>query len=257
MVKRVLAIADLHVGSNVGLFVPNYTNPDTHVTYELNAIQNYLFEQWCKMVEMVGNVDVLILNGDLVDGTDPVEGGTGVVTTCLHTQAVVAATLIDMIQAREIIVVEGSAFHTGKRHANISGDRMVCDLVDGRYIGFWDTIAIDDIKVNIRHVDKWSENIQGRVGAQQKEAEKMRVQETTADIYIRSHTHKFNFSGNPNDITIGTPCFKGIDEFVGKKSQVMPDNGGIVIDIDGADYNWKYNIFKIPFQLYKKGLIKL
>ena len=66
--KRVLALADLHVGSTVGLFMPNYTNPDTHVTYELNDVQNYLFEQWCKMVEMVGPVDVLILNGDIVDG---------------------------------------------------------------------------------------------------------------------------------------------------------------------------------------------
>jgi hypothetical protein len=245
--KRVLVVSDLHVGSPFALCLPEVTDEDYHMTYTANAIQNHFFDKWNVMRQKVGHVDMLIVNGDLIEGENRKENGTGVISTNIHAQAFIAATLINMIDADTVYITNGSKYHTGQT----SGDQIVCQMIDGVWLGDHQFLKIEDLIMHVRHKIGYSSTPYSRCTGQRKEAMIMKSQGTNVDIYLRSHTHKFNFSGDSNDITINTPCWKGLDHFMNQGSQEMPDNGYVLFEIDGSNYKWDYNIFTIPHAFYK------
>ena len=64
MSKKVLIISDLHCGSVVGLTHPNFdTGEQGHA-----AIREAHWFRYKEMLEEIGRVDVLVVNGDCIDG---------------------------------------------------------------------------------------------------------------------------------------------------------------------------------------------
>ncbi len=248
---RIGVISDIHCGSPTGLCLPEFTDTDHGMRYVANAVQMHLWDKWCEMRRKMGHLDILICNGDLVEGVNRKEFGKGVLTTNMHAQAYLAATLLKMIDADEIYVTQGSKYHTGET----SGDQMVCQMVDGIWLGLHKFLSVGGITLHVRHKIGHSSTPYSRCTSQRKEALVNRIDGSNVDIYIRSHTHHFNFSGDGNDITINTPCWKGLDDFINQGSQEMPDNGYVIIEIDNANYKWDYNIFKIPHSLYNSCLV--
>ena len=248
---RVGIIADLHGGSNVSVCLPEFTDRDHNMTYVANPVQMHLWDKWCAMRRKMGHLDVLICNGDLVEGVNRKESGHGVITTNVHAQAYIAATLIKMIDANEIYVTEGSKYHTGET----SGDQIVCEMIGGTWLGLHQFLKIGQITIHVRHAIGYSSVPYSRCTAQRKEAMIMKSEGTNVDIYVRSHTHKFNFSGDANDLTINTPCWKGRDGFIDKRSQEMPDNGYVILEIDESNYRWDYEVFNVPNSLYNVSMI--
>lgn len=248
---RVLVLSDLHVLSHVGLALPQVSDPNYNLSYAANDVQMFLFEKWCMMRNSVGHVDLCIVNGDIVEGENVADRGRGVVTTNIHAQSYVATTLLKMIDADVFYFTDGSKYHTGQT----SGDQIVCDLMGGLWLGDHQFIKVEDITLHLRHKINYSSLPYSRCTPQRKEAFIMKGQGVNVDIFVRSHTHKFNFSGDSNDMTINTPCWKGLDHFMNQHSQEMPDNGWVVIDIDGSNYKWDYNIFTIPHQFYQKTTV--
>jgi len=232
----------------VGLTLPEIIDPAHNLKYHANDVQMFLFEKWCMMRSSVGHVDICMVNGDIVEGENVADRGKGVISTDVHAQALTAAQLLNMIDADTFYVTEGSRYHTGQT----SGDEIVCSLINGIWLGDHQFIRIEDLTLHLRHKINYSSTPYARCTAQRKEAMVMKSQGVNVDIYVRSHTHKFNFSGDANDMTINTPCWKGLDHFMNQHSQEMPDNGWVVIDIDGSNYKWDYHIFTVPHQFYQK-----
>jgi hypothetical protein len=235
----------------VGLTLPEINDPNYNLNYQANAVQMFLFEKWCMMRNSVGHVDICIVNGDIVEGENKAEGGRGVVSTNMHAQAYTAAALLKMIDADTFYVTDGSRYHTGLT----SGDQMVCDLINGLWLGDHQFLRVEDLTLHLRHKISYSSTPYSRCTAQRKEAMVMKSQGVNVDIFVRSHTHKFNFSGDSNDITINTPCWKGLDKFMNQNSQEMPDNGWVILDVVGSNYKWDYNIFSVPHQFYQKTTV--
>ncbi|OQA51500.1 MAG: Calcineurin-like phosphoesterase [Bacteroidetes bacterium ADurb.Bin302] len=252
MSKKVLVLSDIHVGSNVGPFFPEYADPNTGNAYTANTVQQYLYEQWIKMVDAVGAVDMVIVNGDTIDGCNPAEDGVGEITTSLMTQCEVAAKLLKMIDCNKFIFTAGSRYHI---QDNINCDQLVCKFIDGQWINTNGFINIERIKLHARHFQPYSSVPYGRCTSQRKEAFILSSQGLKVDIYIRSHTHQYYYSGNSNDLTISTPCWKGLDDFMNRRSHEIPDNGYVVINVDDADYDWEPYIFNIPLQMYTPTLV--
>jgi hypothetical protein len=256
ILKRVLILSDLHVGSLVGLTLPEEYDNYNCITYHATDVGKFLFDKWCEMRNIVGHVDLCVINGDSVDGSNSKSSGTGLYTPDIHAQATTCAKLLQMIDCETFLFTDGSPYHTGRFKGGISGDQLVCDMLNGSWLGLWDTIEVEGIALHVQHYDSVSSVPYSRCTTQQKNSLLMKAQNTTSDIYVRSHTHKFVFSGNSSDLTIGTPCWKGIDEYIGKQKQELPDNGYVLLEIENHDYSWKYNIFSIPFKLYQKGTLK-
>jgi len=156
-----------------------------------------------------------------------------------------------MIDADKIYITNGSKYHVSQT----SGDQIVCDMVDGIWLGDHQFMKIEDITMHVRHKIGYSSTPYSRCTGQRKEAMIMKSQGTNVDIYLRSHTHKFNFSGDANDMTVNTPCWKGLDHFINQNSQEMPDNGYVLFEIEGPNYRWDYNIFSIPHAFYKTCMV--
>jgi hypothetical protein len=105
----IVAIGDLHCGSIYGIATPKFTIGTQRA--EANAVQLALYE---KMGECVGEwprPDVLICNGDAIDGKCKKDGGLLCWSQSLEDQAAVAAGIIKMWKAKKIYVTRGSAYH--------------------------------------------------------------------------------------------------------------------------------------------------
>lgn len=247
--KKVLAISDTHCGAVSGLLPPNYYNKDRDIHLQQTRVQEFLWDFWKAMCSEVGHVDIVICNGDIIDGCNRHSQGKDVLISDIMVQCDIACQLLHMIDADKFIFTQGSGYHVND---NPSADEMICKMMGGEWYSWFGDILIDNIRINIQHETSFSKDPSGRFNSQRKDANQLKLQGDESDIYIRSHTHYFAYSGDSNSMTVVTPCWKGMDGFVSKKSQMRPDNGYVLFNIEGSNYSWDYNIFKIPKYFFAK-----
>ena len=106
--RRVLVVSDLHVGHHLGLWHPSLKDPWGEER-NLNAGQKYLYECWKELhhyAKKVG-VDVLVVNGDLIDGEGRLSKGTEQATTIIASQQKGAVKILEPLAdiAKEVFVV--------------------------------------------------------------------------------------------------------------------------------------------------------
>lgn len=239
----------MHCGGSSGMLPRDYYNADRDMHLQQSRVQEFLYEQWENMVLNVGEVDAVICNGDIVDGLNRKGKGKDIQVTDMIVQCDIARQLLSMINTQRFIFTQGSNYHTGD---NPSADEMICTMMRGEWFGHFGDVMFDNITMNVQHWTSFSKDPSGRFNSQRKDANLLKLQGDEADVYIRSHAHYFAYSGDSNSITVTTPCWKGMDGFVSEKSQQRPDNGYILFNIEGSDYTWQYNIFKIPKYFFTK-----
>jgi len=81
-----------------------------------------LWDKWTAMGKDVGPVDIMVVNGDGVDGYGKKNYGEEMITTDLDAQAYIAARCIAEIKAKKYVILEGTPYHTGQ---NINGDAQI------------------------------------------------------------------------------------------------------------------------------------
>jgi len=241
MVKVVLGISDTHVGSMYGLCMPN-------MGFVLNDVQQFLWDHWVAMCKAIGHVDCVICDGDMIEGINKKEGAKQTIPDVMI-QVKMAKALLSMIDADKFVFTCGSPYHVG---CNPNADQMLCEMMGGEYLEEDGNVDVDDIVIHVRHHASYSKNPDGRYNSQQKDAMIMRLNEDKADIILRGHTHRFNYSGNIHNITISIPCWKSLDAFMRRSSSELPDCGYILMKIDGADYSWDQMVFNVPNKLFRK-----
>src|SRR5438105_1280208 len=75
--KRILVLSDLHVGSMFAVLPPKaiVTEGDKPIEVPLNDAQQYLWKCWRHMLANVGKLDMVLVNGDQIDGSAPKDLG--------------------------------------------------------------------------------------------------------------------------------------------------------------------------------------
>mgnify|MGYP000846706337 CR=1 FL=1 len=240
IVMTILVVSDLHCGSTVGLMHPD--------DYSLNSVQQYLYDKWSQMATAVGHVDTLIVNGDAVDGPNKAEEALGLTTPDMSEQCEIVHSLLSMIDYDNALFINGSDYHT---KVNPSCDWVASRVCGAEWGKYQKIINVDDIKMHIRHFAIFNSNKWQRTSSQRKEAYEMEHDGWDIDIYIRSHTHSFDYSGNSQNLTINTPCWKGRDAYIEKRKMERTDIGYITIDINGPNYTWDQMIHHVPERLYE------
>ena len=126
---KVVAIADLHVGSHWGLADPSVTGAFT----KGKQIQERLFEKWKKSTQGEwSNPDVLVLDGDIVDGQGQKDGGSLQWTTNIEDQINHCVDLVRMWNARKIYVIWGSKYHVGiGRDTGMCAEELLAQKLGG------------------------------------------------------------------------------------------------------------------------------
>jgi hypothetical protein len=263
--KRAVVIADLHCGHKLGLCHPDFdaTPTDTQgVAYRLWSIRRVMFRFYEASVERLKPIDLLIVNGDAIDGKGQKTGGTELLTTDRDEQCDNAAALIDMWKTRrrtKVLMSYGTSYHTG---ADEDWENQVAKTVGAEKIGGEDTADVNGLLINYRHFISSSSIPHGRYTPIAREKLWNLLwseygEFPKADVIIRSHVHYFAYAGGFRWLGIITPALQFMGTKYGaRRMSNTVDLGLIHIDVNAKDdYTWKAHILKVNGRLKPKVIV--
>jgi hypothetical protein len=208
----------------------------------MNPVQKVLFQYWIDLCKFLRHwkPNLLLLNGDLIDGPNYRLGGRYLSTTSMSEQAECALALLKMIplESGEIYGVGGGDYSSGEF---IDSHQMIVESLGGSYS---DDQLFLDAKGHTMHLSHGSstafvyyEQVLAREGMF---ADQTSVSGKTPDVEIvlRAHWHKWihiqrSWKGDTDRHIIVGPGFQGQDEYMAKRSplRLVPDVGAVLLSI--------------------------
>lgn len=244
-VKSVLVLADLHCGSSVGLTPPTYRT--THKP-DLFAYQKDTWSLYLKMLKAIGPVDVLILNGDVIDGKAARQGSCGLITSDIDVQVMMAARCIERVKTKKIYMTYGTPYHTGEGQDH---ENQVASLIGANRIEGHAFLDVNGVIFDIKHKVGGSTVPHGRHTAIARERLwnvlwNERGESPKADILIRSHVHYHSFCGGHNWLALTTPALQGLGSIYGVRQCSGTVDFGMVVFYVREKGDWSWEAFVVP-----------
>jgi len=257
--KRVVVIGDLHSGHRVGLTPPRWQwkVSDGFNKYERSgAIQRGIWNWYRDTIITLKPIDVLVINGDAIDGTAIKSGGTELISTDRNDQVDMAIEAIQLAEAKEVYMTYGTAYHTGEGE---DWEKIISDKIEAKKIDDQLFLVVDGITFDFKH-HIGSSSAPGRpTGALAREAIWAMVNEECerqpkSDILIRSHVHYFSMAQGLRDdqMLFTMPALQG----PGSKYGGRRCSGKVDIGLMSFDINGKENISWTKHLLHAKFLAK-
>lgn len=256
--KRVVVISDLHCGHHAGLTSPIWQTPKSAPgTLGIFAKQQRALWNWyVQKLHELQPIDVLIVNGDAIDGRGGRSGGSELITTDLQAQCQIAADCIKQVKARQVRLIFGTPYHSspdGEDWEAILADMVGAESCDGHLF-----LEIDGVVLDCKHKVGSSGIPHGRHTAVSKERLwnilwHERQGAPKADIIIRSHVHYHEFSGNPMHLAMTTPALQGWGSKYGERQcSGIIDIGFVHFDITGGQYSWTAHLYRPKLDILRK-----
>jgi hypothetical protein len=261
--KRVVILADGHCGSRTGLTPPKWQtlwkdqeNEDSSGEYETRIhekfqdLQKDLWGFYINTINKLKPIDLLIYNGDAIEGKGTKSGGTELITSNCITQADMAIKCIKVTEAKDIVMTYGTGYHVGDAE---DFEILVAKGVGANKIGSHEWVKINNVTFDIKH----------HVGSSQvpyarhTNIAKDRMwnllwnehdEQPKSDIVIRSHCHYYDYCGGKNWLAMTTPALQGPGtKFGSRRCSGTVDFGLIHFDIEEKGrYTWQSHIANIP-----------
>ena len=227
MKYKVLAFADTHVGSNFGLFPKNFK-----ARYELNPIQEILWEYWTDFCAKLPRLDVVMLVGDPVEGRAKFTRGAGLCEIEPSKQVEAAVVCCNMVidkmkPGSQWYSLAGSDYHVGrqKQHDFDLASKLAKDnkkkkfevVTDGQdnYAHIWLHLDVGGVKFDVAH--HRSVAMINRAMPLERElrfnAISQALHQGEDDIIIRAHAHTDIVVAEGYRLAIGLPSWKCQDEY--------------------------------------------
>ena len=252
MKKRLLVLADRHVGHRVGL-----THPMDNPKMEENLIaweyREFLYDWFQKEVKALGKIDVTVENGDAIDGKGPKSGGTEQIEMDRHAQAKMAYNGVKWIRTKEYRMVYGTGYHTGnlEDYEDVVANLLGCPKPSGTL-----DLEINGVVFNFKHKVGGSSIPHGRATAQLRDKVWSRQwadrgEYPDCDVQVRSHNHYFGYGGDAEFLWIATPALQGYgwNKYGTRIMSGTVDYGFVHFDItDKGDVTWAPHILRMPYQ---------
>ena len=235
---RVLVMSDLHCGHITGLTPPQYQQDGINGGFQRESWM------WFKnTIERIKPIDVLIVNGDAIDGRQEKSGGKELITGDRLTQVNMAVECINAVHAKKIYIVKGTPYHTGKEE---DLENLIYEKVGAESISAHLKLLINNCLFDVRHKTGRSNIPHGRFTAMARTAMwndlMNHTEENKANIIIRSHVHYHIYGGHSNNrIFMTTPALQGDTEYGYKECEGNVDYGVIYFDItkNGIVKDWR------------------
>jgi len=205
--KTLVIISDLHCGAYSGITPPGY-----FVTKHAAEMKES-WTEYTRIIDKWKNPDVLLVNGDCIDGSQNKQGGAELITTDRNVQCDIAEECISLWQPKEkIIMTYGSPYHVGAiaEDCEYAICKMLrakgCDAeIEGNPI-----IDIEGFIIDARHKIGRSSIPHGQatpllramMWAMINEANKTKPR---VNMIVRSHTHYNLFIKRPGMRAVITP----------------------------------------------------
>ena len=207
---RVLAMGDFHCGHLVGLTPPDWqvNKPSKR---SVGEVQKMLWAEFTGMMKGLRKPDLLILNGDLIDGRGEKSAGTELITTSLEEQCMISEDVIKYVNPKKIKMTFGTPYHCGRKEdeENRIMRGVGADSIEGHAF-----IDVRGTLFDVKHKVGSSGIPHGRANAIMKEklwSDQWALHDgaPVADIVLRSHVHYHTYAGNPDFLAMTLPSLQG------------------------------------------------
>ncbi len=240
--KRVVVISDLHCGSDVGL---------THPNWQQTGLQEELWDVYAAMIDELRPIDVLIVNGDMIDGKAYKRGGTDLITADRVEQSDMAVEAIAFTDATAIYLTYGTPYHGGQSE---DWEAVIADKL-GVPIEPQLWVDVNGVVFDVKHFIGGSGIPHGRHTSIAKDRLWNILwadmeQQPKSDVFIRSHVHYFNYAGGASWVAMTTPALQGLGCKFGSRIPSGTVDYGLVyfeVDDDGG-FSWDSDIILIDTQ---------
>jgi hypothetical protein len=114
--KTGIILSDLHCGHAVGLTPPAWQYKPGGWRDKYVKTQQACWNWFADNIKAVGTPDILIVNGDAIDGKGQCSGGTEQITTDMEIQSEMASHVIKHVMGNKtkLLMTAGTPYHTGK-----------------------------------------------------------------------------------------------------------------------------------------------
>ena len=134
--KRVVVISDLHCGHIVGLTPPDWDSKaeETGAEYLAKAWKQrrHIWDFYATTIKKLQPIHTLIVNGDAIDDSGEKVAGRELKIPDKNEQVRCAADCIRLARAKNILMVYGTGYHTGK---DVDFDRMMAFVLNETFSG--------------------------------------------------------------------------------------------------------------------------
>ena len=258
--NRIGIVSDLHCGSRWGL------RPNPHMgDYKVIEANIWLWECWKRMIRLWGDLDLLILNGDMIDGIQKRSDSTGLVTPNMSEQTALAIECLRPLVAKskKVIRMTGTPHHetfhgplsTLDATFGITRPDAPRDMVRDIYLDGGPEDEENSIILNVKHNPEGQKTLYlGTV--LDRETRWSVLAESAhaiprAHFIVQSHIHFASFFGDivQKKIIITTPCFCMQQPYAVEKRYYgwKPTIGGLLLERDDlSTMGWRYVVKDFP-----------
>lgn len=256
---RVAIISDLHCGHVAGLTPPGWQQRMVETADALAgkrnkfaALQSALWRRYDALARKLGRVDLLIVAGDCIDGREERSGSTELIETDRNRQVEMAAKCIQRIDARKIVMVYGTDYHTG---AFESFEENVADAVCAAKIGAHEWVDVRGLVIDVKHHVSSSSVPHTQGTAIMRDALwsslwAARQEQPRSDMIVRAHIHSYFRFETALWSGMTMPALQGMGSRFGQRRCSRTVDWGLVwMDVRGRhDYDFHPEITRFAEQ---------
>jgi hypothetical protein len=248
-------MGDLHCGALIGLTHPDWQQNIKDGIKDVNKRDKYarithaLWKQYKAYLKMLEPINVLFVNGDMIDGNGHRSGGTELITTDRTTQAEMATKAINEVRLHavkrgfKIIGTYGTAYHTGQAE---DFENIVARDADFTKIGSHEWPEVNGKIFDLKHHIGNTSVPYGKGTALAKSGNWNDIwaiddMQPRADIVLRSHVHRFYECRDLNKMHMTLPALCGMGSKFGSRICEGVVHFGLVhfdIDHHGNVVDW-------------------
>ena len=247
--NRIAFVGDTHVGSYWGLW------HDLPKAKRWNTAR-YLMQCFEHMIDDIGEVDLLVLTGDIIDGAQRKSASTGVHTASMGEQVDAAIEIFRPLvaKAKKTVRVTGTPYHEDFHGALNAFDAA---------LGVSRTAQILDIDLggrllNVAHHPSGGSSLYKGTKLDQ-QALFARVAAANDKInqptwIVRGHLHEYAYQEDQKGAVCLCPCFKLQDPHAAKINywRFQPGLGAVVMERDEAHhlgYSFRLHDYAVPLPI--------
>lgn len=247
--KRVLVLSDLHCGHRAGLTPPGWQyskEASDEGRQVFSKLQQSQWDWFSNKIKSLGKIDILIINGDAVDGKGERSGMTEQLEPDFFKQADMAVEIVNFIKPTKTIMTYGTPYHTGQGEdvESIIAKEVDADIKGHQFVNINGTIFDIKHKVGSSTVPHGRFTPIAREGLWNDLWSLEENGQPRADIMIRSHVHYFCFIGDKRRLGLTTPALQGYGSKYGtRQCSGIVNIGFLHFDVNDRGYTWDSHIY--------------
>jgi hypothetical protein len=162
------------------------------------------------MILRWGKPDILVVNGDAIEGTQKKQGGAELLTADRNVQSKMAIECIELWEAKKIFMTYGSKYHVGDQAEDFEFN--IADKLDAKIEGRL-FLKVEGLTFDIRHKVGTSVIPHGRATQLLRELLWDLIKEANGtgpkiDVVVRSHAHYHIWVESPDKVAFITPALQ-------------------------------------------------